>query len=99
MKNQFVITIIAVILYLIYSNETVLNTINKLFIGFLGESKTDTNLKHNVLHSILFGLSLLIILLIFNSQSTNSSINSYYNKPYTFENDDDDVNDLNGTCN
>lgn len=98
MKNQFVITIIAVILYLIYSNESVLNTINKLFIGFLGESKTDKSLKHNVLHSILFGLSLLIILLIFNSQTKQnySNLNSYYNKPTTFE---DDLDDLNGTCN
>ena len=98
MKNQFVITIIAVILYLIYSNENVLNTINKLFIGFLGESKTDKSLKHNILHSILFGLSLLVILLIFNTQNKSSSLNSYYNKPYNF-NDDDDINEINGSCN
>jgi hypothetical protein len=78
MKNQIELSIIAMILYLIYSNQSILEYLNTLFQGFLIDD-TENGIKQMALHTVLFGISFLIIILILkiNTKCYNVDNNNY----------------------
>ena len=82
MKNQLELTIISMILYIVYSNQSILEYLNKLFEGFI-VNDTDNGIKKIALHTILFGLSFFIIILILKLNTKCYKIdNDYYDKDY-----------------
>ncbi len=81
MRSQLELTIIALIFFFIFTNKTILETINKLFVGFLGDEQ-DQGIRHSILQAVLFGLCYFITLLIVNRNPIQKTIDSYNNKAY-----------------
>jgi hypothetical protein len=91
MKNQLELAIIAVILFFIFTNPTILEAIDKIFSGILGD-EPEVGIKHVLLHTSLFGLCYFIILIITKSNMDCHKIdNKKYNNNYY--DDDEDYND------
>ena len=81
MRSQLELTIIALIFFFLFTNKTILETINKLFIGFLGDEKNE-GIKHTILHAVLFGLAYFLTLLILNKNPVQKVTKSYHNNQY-----------------
>ncbi len=80
MKNQIELSVIAMILYIVYNNQSVLEYLNNLFQGFLTDD-TEDGIKKMALHTIFFGLSFLIIIMILKINTKCYKIeNDYYDK-------------------
>ncbi|VVU94646.1 hypothetical protein CPAV1605_371 [seawater metagenome] len=88
MRSQLELTIIALIFFFIFTNNTVLETLNKLFIGFLGDEKDD-GIRHTLLYATLFGLFYFITLIIINKDNNQMKTAQY--PPYnSYNNNQDD---------